>query len=862
MDILRAKDRIISAIIILVRLVKIVSLYVIVPIAGVVVFLYLAEFLHPDQVHVINKDLTTGIVDELVSDGKHHAAIYIMENNSGFLAEADNRREFLENICHLTDCYMHVGDFDKAQQILQLAYDNPFLGVFELEETNESFARYYFYCISSRLAQIYSTTGEKQRASFYWERMRENMDYTMAHLDKLEKYYDGDFDTDDFKISAWSKRIDILAENDARSALVMINRILKSEKTSSVFRLHLHNKSAEIYLSEGDTISIGPSVYAAVVLAQSIPFMAAGDYSELGRLSDYCYLLHDDVHGEFFLREYLKYLGDHYGKNDLAYLVNSIRGFRLLEEQRAWGKLESAIENCCTGIRKNIETNFRSMSEGEREYFAKLLNEPFDYAIQYLYKHPDSRRIAKLCFDNTMFQQGLYLRSNAAVKNAVESLGDKDLTEKYERLVECKSELDARRSAYGFGNSFEIRKLESEVSQLDKFVSERCWAYQYHNFEKQKTHADLLPVMDENEAVIEFAETPHGELYCLILKKSGDVTFVPIAHQSEFAPFTQLAPNDVYRNTEFTEMVFGSIRRQIAGVKRIYYSTSGSLNSICIPALCDGGTRYLCDSYYFKLVSNCQKIIELKSADKTRNTPQVRDTKFCLWGGITYTANDTVSASPDNMYRAITLQHPLAFLGAAEIDEIANTLKKSSATSVKMWKYSHATEQSFRNHSGPGIDFLHISTHGYFDNSSDSKTAMHNSVLFFAGANRFWTNDSMPAVAAGNDGILRADEISHLNLNGCKLVVLSACETGLGYNGSTEGVYGLQRAFKLAGADKLLMSLWNVKNMRAEEMMDLFYKQLCSNGFDIEDAFLYSRGEMKKRYPNSPEYWAAFVLLD
>ena len=120
MNILRAKDRIISAIYNLVRLVGIVSLYVIVPIAGVVVFLYLAEFLHPDQVHVINKDLTTGIVDELVSDGKHHAAIYIMENNSGFLAEADNRREFLENICRLTDCYMHVGDFDKAQQILQL----------------------------------------------------------------------------------------------------------------------------------------------------------------------------------------------------------------------------------------------------------------------------------------------------------------------------------------------------------------------------------------------------------------------------------------------------------------------------------------------------------------------------------------------------------------------------------------------------------------------------------------------------------------------------------------------------------------------------------------------------------------------
>ena len=141
---------------------------------------------------------------------------------------------------------------------------------------------------------------------------------------------------------------------------------------------------------------------------------------------------------------------------------------------------------------------------------------------------------------------------------------------------------------------------------------------------------------------------------------------------------------------------------------------------------------------------------------------------------------------------------------------------------------------------------------------------MHNSGLFFANANAAWKDDFKPqSFQTGyEDGILRADEIETQNLGSCELVVLSACETGLGEIKGDEGVYGLQRAFKLAGANNILMSLWSVPDAATEELMRRFYEFLLS-GKDIDKAFYSAQKSMKDS--KNPIYgvrdWGGFVLL-
>ena len=111
------------------------------------------------------------------------------------------------------------------------------------------------------------------------------------------------------------------------------------------------------------------------------------------------------------------------------------------------------------------------------------------------------------------------------------------------------------------------------------------------------------------------------------------------------------------------------------------------------------------------------------------------------------------------------------------------------------------------------------------------------------------------------DGILTAYEISQMNLSNTELVVLSACETGLGDIKGNEGVYGLQRAFKIAGVKYLIMSLWQVPDKQTSLLMTNFYRNWIEEKMEIPDAFHAAQQEMRDM-GFDPYQWAGFVLVE
>ncbi len=169
---------------------------------------------------------------------------------------------------------------------------------------------------------------------------------------------------------------------------------------------------------------------------------------------------------------------------------------------------------------------------------------------------------------------------------------------------------------------------------------------------------------------------------------------------------------------------------------------------------------------------------------------------------------------------------------------------------------------------------LHIATHGFFfENREKTKRSLGDnqtqftqaddpllrSGLILAGGNYTWLHSSNPY--GDEDGILTALEISNLDLKNTELVVLSACETGLGDIDGNEGVYGLQRAFKMSGVESIIMSLWQVLDAETVEFMDLFYSTWFT-GVSIREAFNTTQCRMQKKYAEEPFKWAAFVLVD
>lgn len=136
---------------------------------------------------------------------------------------------------------------------------------------------------------------------------------------------------------------------------------------------------------------------------------------------------------------------------------------------------------------------------------------------------------------------------------------------------------------------------------------------------------------------------------------------------------------------------------------------------------------------------------------------------------------------------------------------------------------------------------------------------MLRSGLVLAGAN-YYCKNKRPLTNA-EDGMLVAYEVRDLNLRNTELAVLSACQTGLGDVVGSEGVYGLQRAFRIAGAKFLIVSLWQVPDEQTQELMRLFYQNWLDKKESLRDAFNHAQQELREKEP-SPYMWAGFVLIE
>ncbi|MBK6385144.1 MAG: CHAT domain-containing protein [Chitinophagaceae bacterium] len=203
-----------------------------------------------------------------------------------------------------------------------------------------------------------------------------------------------------------------------------------------------------------------------------------------------------------------------------------------------------------------------------------------------------------------------------------------------------------------------------------------------------------------------------------------------------------------------------------------------------------------------------------------------------------------------------------------EVDGI-NKVLKSSGYQVSELIQKDATETNLK--SASEVSILHIATHGYFlkdvekaswpigvhaDNAKDN--VLLRSGLMLTGASE--ADKSKAGLDSSNNGIITSYEAMNLNLKGTNLVVLSACETGLGEIKAGEGVYGLQRAFLVAGAEAIVMSLWKVDDAATQQLMNNFYSNLVKSG-DKQKAFKQAQLQLMTKF-KEPYFWGAFVMME
>jgi CHAT domain-containing protein len=323
----------------------------------------------------------------------------------------------------------------------------------------------------------------------------------------------------------------------------------------------------------------------------------------------------------------------------------------------------------------------------------------------------------------------------------------------------------------------------------------------------------------------------------------------------------------------------------LAGINTIYYAPAGLLNRINLAAINYSGKKVLGDKYAFHLVGSTRDIVSYKS-----QSIENRNDTLLLYGGIQFdmdssslveqhkkyystpTLNDGIAVRSGNSYTWLPID------GSAEELSSIQALAASQKIPTHSFTQKEATEESFifYTHQTRSPALIHIASHGFFypdeqrrklkEEGKDAPYFMSSANVFqrsgivFAGANQV-TSGKDP-IQGIEDGIVTAYDISNANLQNTKLMVLSACETGLGKIENTEGVFGLQRAIRMAGCKNLLMSLWKVPDEQTSRFMGYFYTQLLQEKKTIYDSFQFAQKQMRELYSGQPYNWAGFVLME
>ena len=323
------------------------------------------------------------------------------------------------------------------------------------------------------------------------------------------------------------------------------------------------------------------------------------------------------------------------------------------------------------------------------------------------------------------------------------------------------------------------------------------------------------------------------------------------------------------------EQVMRPLRSLVGDATQLLVSPDGELNLLPFQALVDEQGHYLIERYAFTYLTSGRDLLRLQVARESKSEPLViANPTFGETATVQKVSAPAKWAEPNVRRRNVTAARTLAELYFAPLDgtaQEADAIRKFFPD-ANLLTGVRATKAALKQTVAPRI--LHIATHGFFlqspqvapdaraqvatvktsgaDVEVESENPLLRSGLALAGANR-------RGGAVADDGILTALEASGLNLWGTKLVVLSACDTGLGEVRNGEGVYGLRRAFVLAGAESLVMSLWPASDYSTRTLMTSYYKNL-KQGLGRGAALRQVQLDMLRRNPKlHPFYWANFI---
>ena len=519
-------------------------------------------------------------------------------------------------------------------------------------------------------------------------------------------------------------------------------------------------------------------------------------------------------------------------------------------------------------LSKRLDQSFSFLTEGERMQYWNQVRGWYQQSLPALTCAVSTPDMLTACYNGLLQSRGILLSSTISIEQLVYSSGDPVL----------KGLLTQMRTLQKQQNAI----LSQAVQELEQRILRTL--PQYGSFMNMLTITSdsVRQHLKPGDMAIEFLKIePNDNInadrvskyVALVLK--DDYAAPHLVELCSSAALESDSDHDLYYRK-----IWDPLAEELIGVKRIFFSPDGQLFSLPIEYSILPSGLSIIDKYACYRVSSTRELV--------RKKPLI-GVDAVLYGGISYDMTVEEMVADAEKYRAVrgdnvrergsrgALSGILQLPGTlTETNQIARVINMNDHIKAVTYTGIEATEASFKALSSQHKRIVHIATHGFFDADDDKAiniveqsgnifaedAALASSGLLFAGVDNVRFQEMIPDGV--EDGVVDAGEISHIDLHGTEIVVLSACQTAQGII-TGDGVFGLQRGFKKAGAQSILMSLWKVDDEATCLLMTEFYRNWIGEKMTKHDALEAAKQTVrshKEKGWDDPKYWAAFILLD
>lgn len=748
------------------------------------------------------------------------------------------------------------GDYAEAERVAQRANS---IAISIYSETSSKSA-----ITQKLLSDIYYTLGDYDKAQDFvtkalvsqerqFSRNHIEVAKSLSHL-ALVKFYKGDNreETEKIMLEARDIMANKLGKDNPQYAEIM--------KNVSVF--YISEKKFDVAFN---SLTIAENIWRAKtgnknnINAASI-FTLTGDvYYQLKNYAkaEEFYSRSKDLYEKFFSvthPEYVKVLS----KMSKVYFMT-----------KDYKKSKRYIEESLTNYENFIKSYFPALSEREKAKYWNTIKGDFEFYNTLAFSNlEDFRDLTKKVYEYQLLTKALLLSSSIKIRERIQKSTDENLKNLYQGWQEKKDLMTVALSmspAQLEENGIDPAQLGQEVERLEKELSQKSELFGQGFDSKRISFDDVRKVLKPNEVAVELIRYRYFDH-----NFTDSIIYAAIYLRNEFKSPKAFVLGDgkkmetryykFYRNSMINKspdnvsysIYWAPIQNEIGLASTTYISADGIYNLINLESIATPDGKYVLDNSNIQLVSNTKDIY--------LNKVKSRATAF----------NSAYLVGNPEFYASTSTEGNILPLPGTE-QEISQLqfLFKQKGWDSKEFLEKNASEENLKELDNPKV--FHVATHGFYEPAAETTSTtdiesneakLTQNPLLRTGLLLKGAGDLLQKTDFNfnmENGILTAYEAMNLSLEKTDLVVLSACETGLGQVEAGEGVFGLQRAFLVAGAKVLVMSMFKVEDEPTQKLMLKFYQKWLVTG-NMRQSFIDAKKELRMEYPE-PINWGAFMMI-